>query len=332
MSNYTKQISWSGKDALSDSDPEKVISGGDFDTEFSAVQTAINSKIDGGTITNFTSTGIDDNATSTRLTVADTGITSLGGQHGLGNNLEATNAVGGAFSISDPDAYSILDYLRIGSDTSTTPGVSELQISSYGSSVNTGGGSVRFYNTRYADDVALVKGTRKSAGTGKLDFYVESSGLQKQLTIDSDGLKFNGDTAAANALDDYEEGTWTPTLTAGASDGTYQFQEGYYTKIGNKVHIQGRVGITSLGTMSGSVILGGFPFATGANAQRASLCCGHANGLAITVGGTLGGYTSVSSSTANIITWDVATGTSSLNTGELTANGNFMFSLDYVIV
>jgi len=69
MSNYTKQISWSGKDALSDSDSEKVISGGDFDTEFSAVQTAINSKIDGGTITNFTSTGIDDNATSTAITI-----------------------------------------------------------------------------------------------------------------------------------------------------------------------------------------------------------------------------------------------------------------------
>ena len=99
MSNYTKQISWSGKDALSDSDSEKVISGGDFDTEFSAVQTAINSKIDtggvvasdiasnaitdakvadnalsgdkidGGTISNFTSTGIDDNATSTAITI-----------------------------------------------------------------------------------------------------------------------------------------------------------------------------------------------------------------------------------------------------------------------
>jgi len=86
MSNYTKQISWSGKDALSDSDPEKVISGGDFDTEFSAVQTAINSKIDdivddttpqlGGDLdfqthkaTSFTSTGIDDNATSTAITI-----------------------------------------------------------------------------------------------------------------------------------------------------------------------------------------------------------------------------------------------------------------------
>ena len=73
MSNYTKQISWSGKDALSDSDPEKEISGGDFDTEFSAVQTAINSKIDGGTISNFTSTGIDDNATSTALEITTDG-------------------------------------------------------------------------------------------------------------------------------------------------------------------------------------------------------------------------------------------------------------------
>jgi hypothetical protein len=26
------------------------------------------------------------------------------------------------------------------------------------------------------------------------------------------GIQFNGDTAAANALDDYEEGTWTPTI------------------------------------------------------------------------------------------------------------------------
>jgi len=46
MSNYSIQISWSGKDALSDSDPAKVISGSDFQTEFDAVKTAINSKAD----------------------------------------------------------------------------------------------------------------------------------------------------------------------------------------------------------------------------------------------------------------------------------------------
>ena len=46
MSNYNLQVSWSGKDALSDSDPDKIISGDDFHTEFTAVQTAVNSKAD----------------------------------------------------------------------------------------------------------------------------------------------------------------------------------------------------------------------------------------------------------------------------------------------
>jgi len=46
MSNYTIAVAWSGKDALSDSDAAKVISGADFNTEFSAVQTAVNTKAD----------------------------------------------------------------------------------------------------------------------------------------------------------------------------------------------------------------------------------------------------------------------------------------------
>lgn len=46
MSDYNLQIAWSGKDALGDSDPDKVVSGGDFNTEFLAVKTAINSKAD----------------------------------------------------------------------------------------------------------------------------------------------------------------------------------------------------------------------------------------------------------------------------------------------
>ena len=46
MSNYTLAVTWSGKDALADSDAGKVISGADFHTEFTAVQTAINTKAD----------------------------------------------------------------------------------------------------------------------------------------------------------------------------------------------------------------------------------------------------------------------------------------------
>lgn len=46
MSNYTIQVAWSSKDSLLDSDPAKVISGDDFNTEFTAVQAAVNTKAD----------------------------------------------------------------------------------------------------------------------------------------------------------------------------------------------------------------------------------------------------------------------------------------------
>ena len=46
MSDYTLAVTWSGKDALSDSDSAKVISGADFNSEFTTIQTAVNSKAD----------------------------------------------------------------------------------------------------------------------------------------------------------------------------------------------------------------------------------------------------------------------------------------------
>jgi hypothetical protein len=44
MSDYNLAVTWSGKDGLSDSDAGKVISGADFNSEFTTVQTAVNSK------------------------------------------------------------------------------------------------------------------------------------------------------------------------------------------------------------------------------------------------------------------------------------------------
>ena len=46
MSDYTLAVNWSGKDALADGDAAKVISGSDFNTEFTTVRTAVNSKAD----------------------------------------------------------------------------------------------------------------------------------------------------------------------------------------------------------------------------------------------------------------------------------------------
>ena len=64
-----------------------------------------------------------------------------------------------------------------------------------------------------------------------------AAGGSERIQIDSDGLKFGSDTAAANALDDYEEGSWTARITSstGTALGT---QNCTYTKIGRLVTIR----------------------------------------------------------------------------------------------
>jgi hypothetical protein len=65
----------------------------------------------------------------------------------------------------------------------------------------------------------------------------------------------------ANTLDDYEEGTWTPTIfgssTAGTATGLSQI--GFYTKIGNLVTVSGVIGCSST-TGTGELRFGGLPF------------------------------------------------------------------------
>ena len=72
------------------------------------------------------------------------------------------------------------------------------------------------------------------------------------------GGVYLGGTGAANKLDDYEEGTWTPTAF-NATTATYSLQSGQYVKVGGLVFIRGRMTISSLGDGSASRI-GGLPF------------------------------------------------------------------------
>jgi len=86
MSNYNLQISWSGKDALGDADPDKIISGDDFDTEFSAVQTAVNSKADlnGDASEAFNCSTLTATTTSTtNLNIGGTAVTSTAAEINL---------------------------------------------------------------------------------------------------------------------------------------------------------------------------------------------------------------------------------------------------------
>ena len=74
------------------------------------------------------------------------------------------------------------------------------------------------------------------------------------------GNIYLGGTGSANALDDYEEGTWTPSIGGTA---TYSTQEGTYQKVGNTVFVRFAIAVTTRGTGSQAVI-SGLPFSMGA--------------------------------------------------------------------
>jgi len=47
MSNYTKATDFAVKDSLASGNPAKVVKGTEINTEFTAIETAVNSKLDG---------------------------------------------------------------------------------------------------------------------------------------------------------------------------------------------------------------------------------------------------------------------------------------------
>jgi hypothetical protein len=87
-----------------------------------------------------------------------------------------------------------------------------------------------------------------------------STGLAVTGAITPTTGVYLGGTAAANLLDSYEEGTFTPTATF-ATPGTVSTTgaQGTYTKVGNLVTVVGRISITK-GTATGDLVLGGLPF------------------------------------------------------------------------
>ena len=107
-----------------------------------------------------------------------------------------------------------------------------------------------------------VKGGSSSSQNGLKIQVSDGSGYNDKFSFDNDGLKFGSDSAAANGLSDYEEGTFTPTLysSTGQATWSYSAQTGTYTKVGRVVTCHARVHATVGGTENGYVAIGGLPF------------------------------------------------------------------------
>lgn len=195
------------------------------------------------------------------------GIGTSGGATGFGNVLRQ-KASGGASG-----------YFAEGSNSDTWLGLY--------SGTSTGDSSALFFPSTGSFRIGSTTATGTTGYSEKLritnDGYVRLAG---------GGIQFNGDTAAANALDDYEEGTWTPvfigTSTAGTPTYNTNGQAGKYTKVGNAVTAWAYVDVTALGGAAGNINITGLPFSISNNGFGASgLSVGHADG---TLGNSVRAY------------------------------------------
>ena len=171
----------------------------------------------------------------------------------------------------------------------------------------------------------------------KADGNVEIADGSLVIANAGDGINFGATSDAsgmsAEVLDDYEEGSWTPRVTDGTdvaqSNGTYT--RGDYTKIGRLVHCSGQIVLTSLGSASGAIQMGGFPFIN-QNVQGAQSggIVGTATNLNISAGHNVTFNMLMNSQNAAMRIYDDAAGITSMTASEFSADGEITFSVTYM--
>ena len=141
---------------------------------------------------------------------------------------------------------------------------------------------------------------------------------------------------ASELLDDYEEGTWTGTFRTAAGHYTMQssYTTGFYTRIGNIVSVTAYLAGQSESLDDGhSVLIDGLPYvADAANSGYQAIAVGYANSLNSTAGYNIAGYTNKNTNQIQLTRFDLAGGTSSMTVGELTEDGEILFSCTYRVV
>ena len=171
---------------------------------------------------------------------------------------------------------------------------------------------------------------------GTFSIQTPGSGYSDKLSIDTSGNVLMGVASAnanggvlqlksgitfpatqvaasdANTLDDYEEGTFTPTVigatTAGV--GVYATQGGRYTKIGNLVTVQVYLG-WGAHTGTGNMRFGNFPFTTSSeSASNNGVAFGYVHNIALSASNVLTGFTSPGNSYVDAYQYPVGGGAS----------------------
>ena len=257
--------------------------------------------------------------TTSGTTTSDGLYVGLSGSDGYLYNYESANLIFGTSSAErmriDSSGNVGINYAtpqgKFEVNSGTTPNIAHFLIG-YGGSNN------------YMDANANIFRTGNYVETMRNNAY--GLGLGGAIPTSGTGISFPATQSAssdANTLDDYEEGTFTPTVSLG----TLTNSKGYYRKIGSQLTVWGVIGGFSDRTTVSSIVLNNLPFASKGSTD---VCSGAVFGRYISVLTSLSSY--VDANVTNMYFYNVSTsGYTTLNHNNLNnASSELYFMGTYI--
>ena len=249
--------------------------------------------------------------------VFTTGITTVGGGLSMGDNVRANFGDGGDLQIYHSGAVDMVEststYLILEAPNTIIRNLAgdEAYAKFFGN------GSVELYHNGTKQCETSANGLAFPSGKG-IDFSAQTASSLSGVTVSSE------------ILDHYEEGTFTPTFGAsnGSSTAGYSTQSGKYTRIGNIVHVQIRITLSSLVTNSHShAWISGLPIAAAERTTTSAIISGGLQGSGYT------GFPIVGRTEANATRIELfaATngGVTDYGTGDISGTASFILACTY---
>lgn len=190
---------------------------------------------------------------TTRITVADNGNVTIANQLTVSDGLVVDNdgATVATFDRATSDG-TIVDLQKDGSSVG--------EIGTSGGRLRINSGSVNGSGVSF--NANFISPTDKD-GTNNDNVVDLGYPTLRFKDLYLSGGVYLGGTTSANYLDDYEEGTWTPSFEASGTNPsvTYITRSGVYSKIGSTVFVRFNVRVSAFSGGTGSLEVSGLPFA-----------------------------------------------------------------------
>ena len=217
---------------------------------------------------------------------ASRGLTVAGSTDGSGSSalVVYNSSLASKFAVRDDGLTTITNNATVGGTFAVTGNSTANSINLGGRSLGAGGTPLGVNFSSASTNGMQINDTNSGNLGGFLGFYSGSGGgtlranIQNannagmHLCLGTSGTVSFGSTGyvAANALDDYEEGTFTATLVATGSTFQYTYRTGSYTKIGNSVHFNLYIQLDGGGNsfVGNAVTISGLPFTANSTANN----------------------------------------------------------------